>query len=204
MGRWGHTLKWLSSMQLHTVALIRAAGSKSALASISMGSVLNTEKCLSFKFLSAGSSQGRIHEHGSVGPPRHWLLHYVAPVKPLTPCHRGLSLSVSACNSHPIKAHCLCFHLHQRQVWLQNQVHAIHCCWPCWKRGFQSYWVHFVWKPTAVKPSEYTEPIQPEWDRNPLARWLYRLFHWFEVGLIVLFEWMCFAVVCFIKVNITL
>lgn len=78
-------------------------------------------------FPSAASSQGQIHKHGSVGAPRHLLLHYVALVKPLTSCHRGGSLSMathrgSYQDSHRIKTHCLCFRLRQRQVQQQDQL----------------------------------------------------------------------------------
>lgn len=97
-------------------------------------------------FLSAASSHGQIHKHGSVGAPRHLLS--VVLVKPLTPCHWGASLSMATHrggyqDSHQIKTHCLCFRLHQRQVQQQDQLFiAAGKKKQKKKRDLQSYWVH--------------------------------------------------------------
>lgn len=78
-------------------------------------------------------------------------------------------------DSHRIKAHCLCFGLHQRQVQLQDQQDTIHCThghyMSHWERDFQSFGVHLC---AAKARQMQTHPARPldetgNQDRNPSA-----------------------------------
>ena len=160
------------------MSLIGAAGYKSASMYIITGRTLNTVKLLTFTFLSAVSSQGQIHKYGSVGSLRHWLLHYVVLVKPLTLCHSGLSLSMvlhrgGSQNSHQIKAHSLCLCFYERQVWQENQLDTIHCYWSHWNKRFSILLSPLVFTHCSDRETQ-TNAIRNlcetgNQDRNPLT-----------------------------------
>lgn len=102
----------------------------------------------------AAASQGQIYKHGLACVPRHWHLHYVVQVKPLTLCHWGVSLSMATHrdghqDSNQIKTHCFCFRLHQRQARLQIQLDTVVASLA--KRYFQCYWITCVEAHTADK-----------------------------------------------------
>lgn len=145
----------------------------------------------------AAASQGQIYKHGLACVPGHWHLHYVVQVKPLTPCHWGISLSMATHrgghqDSDQIKTHCFCFQLHQPQTRLQIQLDTVVASLA--KRYFQCYWIYLCGD-TRCRESEATAntnqcSLGTGRDRKSRQKSISQLVVWC-VGLIVLCESMC-------------